>query len=194
MVIRFKLQSSERLLKYSGKTVSQMIFYMLAKYVPGDIKYIFTKFYRHISTNNEANHPWWNCCLSYFLNKKNYAPIEKGNEIVAFICLCIYILIFWKTACAIKHRTCRTSRFSWLACPGTSKDQQIKIISLLKYSGKTVSQMIFYMLAKYVPGDIKYIFTKFGQASQENLLVRQVLCTSRTSRAWQFHTPGEIAV
>jgi hypothetical protein len=23
------------------------IFYMLAKYVPGDIKYIFTKFYRH---------------------------------------------------------------------------------------------------------------------------------------------------
>ena len=28
---------------------------MLAKYVPGDIKYIFTKFYRHISTNNEAN-------------------------------------------------------------------------------------------------------------------------------------------
>ena len=31
------------------------IFYMLAKYVPGDIKYILTKFYRHISTNNEAN-------------------------------------------------------------------------------------------------------------------------------------------
>ena len=31
------------------------IFYMLAKYVPGDIKYIFTKIYRHISTNNEAN-------------------------------------------------------------------------------------------------------------------------------------------
>ena len=31
------------------------IFYMLAKYVPGDIKYIITKFYRHISTNNEAN-------------------------------------------------------------------------------------------------------------------------------------------
>ena len=31
------------------------IFYMLAKYVPGDIKYIFTKFYRHIATNNEAN-------------------------------------------------------------------------------------------------------------------------------------------
>ena len=28
---------------------------MLAKYVPGDIKYIFTKFYPHISTNNEAN-------------------------------------------------------------------------------------------------------------------------------------------
>ena len=35
-----------------------VIFYMLAKYVPGDIKYIFTKFYRHISTNNKANHKW----------------------------------------------------------------------------------------------------------------------------------------
>jgi hypothetical protein len=33
------------------------------------------------------------------------------------------------------------------------------------------------------------IFTCPGQDSQENLLVRQVLCTSRTSRAWQFHTP-----
>jgi hypothetical protein len=32
-----------------------VIFYMLVKYVPDDIKYIFTKFYRHISTNNEAN-------------------------------------------------------------------------------------------------------------------------------------------
>jgi hypothetical protein len=32
-----------------------VIFYMLAKYVPGEIKYIFTKFYRHISTNNEVN-------------------------------------------------------------------------------------------------------------------------------------------
>ena len=31
------------------------IFYMLAKYVPGDIKYIFKKFYRHLSTNNEGN-------------------------------------------------------------------------------------------------------------------------------------------
>jgi hypothetical protein len=29
--------------------------FLLAKYVPGDIKYIFTKFYRHVSTNNEAN-------------------------------------------------------------------------------------------------------------------------------------------
>jgi hypothetical protein len=28
---------------------------MLDKYVLGDIKYIFTKFYRHFSTNNEAN-------------------------------------------------------------------------------------------------------------------------------------------
>jgi hypothetical protein len=28
---------------------------MLAKYVPGDIKYIFTKFYQHISIDNEAN-------------------------------------------------------------------------------------------------------------------------------------------
>jgi hypothetical protein len=32
-----------------------VIFYMLVKYVPGDIKYIFTKFYQHISTNKEVN-------------------------------------------------------------------------------------------------------------------------------------------
>jgi hypothetical protein len=32
-----------------------MELYMLAIYVPGDIKYIFTKCYRHISTNIEAN-------------------------------------------------------------------------------------------------------------------------------------------
>jgi hypothetical protein len=44
-----------------------MIFYMLAKYVPGDIKYlwIFTKFYRHISTNNEANRKFVETCCSY---------------------------------------------------------------------------------------------------------------------------------
>ena len=42
----------QKKIKLKGNFV---IFYMLAKYVPGDIKYIFTKFYRHISTNNEAN-------------------------------------------------------------------------------------------------------------------------------------------
>ena len=31
------------------------IFYMLAKYVPGDKIHIFTEFYQHISTNNKAN-------------------------------------------------------------------------------------------------------------------------------------------
>jgi hypothetical protein len=49
MVIRFKFKDT---IPLQGNFV---IFYMLAKYVPGDIKYIFTKFYRHISTNNEAN-------------------------------------------------------------------------------------------------------------------------------------------
>ena len=42
-------------MKFSPLKGNFAIFYMLAKYVPGDIKYIFTKFYRHISTNNEAN-------------------------------------------------------------------------------------------------------------------------------------------
>ena len=37
---------------------------MLAKYVPGDIKYIFTKFYRHISTNNEVNRKFVICQLA----------------------------------------------------------------------------------------------------------------------------------
>ena len=51
MLVRFfTLYSVNLLLK--GNFV---IFYMLAKYVPDDIKYIFTKFYRHMSTNNEAN-------------------------------------------------------------------------------------------------------------------------------------------
>ena len=41
--------------KYKPLKGNFAIFYMLAKYVPDDIKYIFIKFYRHISTNNEAN-------------------------------------------------------------------------------------------------------------------------------------------
>ena len=40
---------------------------MLAKYVPGDIKYIFTKFYRHISTNNEANHKFAILISNFFM-------------------------------------------------------------------------------------------------------------------------------
>ena len=52
--------NSEKIWKIGKKNViylkgSFTIFYMLDKYVLGDIKYIFTKFYRHFSTNNEAN-------------------------------------------------------------------------------------------------------------------------------------------
>ena len=43
---RWPLQTE--LQKLKGKL--RDFFYMLAKYVPGDTKYIFTKFYRHIST------------------------------------------------------------------------------------------------------------------------------------------------
>ena len=43
------------------------IFYMLAKYVPGDIKYIFTKIYRHISTNNEANRKFVILISNFFM-------------------------------------------------------------------------------------------------------------------------------
>ena len=43
------------------------IFYMLAKYVPDDIKYIFTKFYRHISTNNEANRKFVILISNFFM-------------------------------------------------------------------------------------------------------------------------------
>ena len=43
------------------------IFYILAKYVPGDIKYIFTKFYRHISTNNEANRKFVILISNFFM-------------------------------------------------------------------------------------------------------------------------------
>ena len=43
------------------------IFYMLAKYVPGDIKYTFIKFYRHISTNNEANRKFVTLISNFFM-------------------------------------------------------------------------------------------------------------------------------
>jgi hypothetical protein len=57
------------------------IFYILAKYVPGDIKYIFTKFYRHISTNNEANHKFVILILIFQrLLDLNYSPLSALNE------------------------------------------------------------------------------------------------------------------
>jgi hypothetical protein len=40
---------------------------MLAKYVPGDIKYIFTKFYGHISKNNEANRKFVILISNFFM-------------------------------------------------------------------------------------------------------------------------------
>ena len=50
------------------------IFYMLAKYVSGDIKYIFTKFYRHISTNNEANRKFVILISNLFMGCDVLAP------------------------------------------------------------------------------------------------------------------------
>ena len=51
-----KFRSWGKMPKYENHLKGNFaIFYMLAKYVPGDITNIFTKFYRHISTNNEAN-------------------------------------------------------------------------------------------------------------------------------------------
>ena len=41
----------------------------------------------------------------------------------------------WNCHARLVHRTCRTSRFSWLACRGTSKNNNF----LLKYSGKIIS-------------------------------------------------------
>jgi hypothetical protein len=49
-------------------------FYMLAKYVPGDIKYIFTKFYRHISTNNEANRKFVILISNFVMGRDVLAP------------------------------------------------------------------------------------------------------------------------
>jgi hypothetical protein len=62
---------------------------MLAKYVPGDIKYIFTKFYRNISTNNEANRKFviliLSCSLQYLIFQRlldlNYSPLSALNEV-----------------------------------------------------------------------------------------------------------------
>jgi hypothetical protein len=52
---------------------------MLAKYVPGDIKYIFTKFYRHISTNNEANRKFYLKSGSLMLNSLHLKRSEDCN-------------------------------------------------------------------------------------------------------------------
>jgi len=70
---------------------------MLAKYVPGYIKYRFTKFYRHISTNNEANRKfviftipikkillYGDRCLTGTCCFWNYSPIGK-NVCVIFV-------------------------------------------------------------------------------------------------------------
>ena len=52
---------------------------MLAKYVPGDIKYIFTKFYRHISTNNGANRKFVILISNLFMGCDN-----PNNPVVIF--------------------------------------------------------------------------------------------------------------
>jgi hypothetical protein len=56
---------------------------MLAKYVPGDIKYIFTKFYRHISTNNEANRKFV-ISISNFLIRSNTSYALSKLSIIFF--------------------------------------------------------------------------------------------------------------
>jgi hypothetical protein len=57
--------------------------YMLAKYVPGDIKYIFTKFYRHISTNNEANRKSQICNFNFYFFHGLCA--DRGRSIIQVI-------------------------------------------------------------------------------------------------------------
>ena len=52
---------------------------MLVKYVPVDIKYIFTKFYRHISTNNEANRKFNLKSGSLMLNSLHLKRSEDCN-------------------------------------------------------------------------------------------------------------------
>jgi hypothetical protein len=51
----------------------------------------------------------------------------------------------WNCHGRLVHRTCRTSRFSWLACLGTSKNNRA-INFLLKYSGKIIHQIILFFL------------------------------------------------
>ena len=53
--IQYFIQDSSLNHRDSVKGKLRDFFYMLAKYVPGNMKYIFTNFYRHSSTNNEAN-------------------------------------------------------------------------------------------------------------------------------------------
>ena len=59
-----------------------VIFYMLVKYVPGDIKYIFTKFYQHISTNKEVNRTFVILISIFFIGSWHFCTIMHcGIEI-----------------------------------------------------------------------------------------------------------------
>jgi hypothetical protein len=89
-----------------------VIFYMLAKYVPGDIKYIFTKFYTNCNSGKVWDDWFWKIIIDCRWNSNNRQIFDHN---------------WWS-----KESTPLKGNFA-----------------------------IFYMLAKYVPGDIKYIFTKF---------------------------------
>ena len=58
------------------------IFHMLAKYVPGDINYIFTKFYQHISTNNEANRKFVILISIFFIGSWRFCLIKSESLIL----------------------------------------------------------------------------------------------------------------
>ena len=59
---------------------------MLAKYVPRDIKYIFTNFYRHISTNNEANRKFVILISNFFMSCQAYGCLTRQGYGKSLFC------------------------------------------------------------------------------------------------------------
>jgi len=72
-------------------------------------------------------------CSRSIADRRNNFSTEEGHNLLQIYQDDHHISGVWNCHARLArlvHRTCRTSRFSWIACPGTSKDQQIKIISV----------------------------------------------------------------
>ena len=115
------------------------IFYMLAKYVPDDIKYIFTMFYRHISTNNEAKRKFIILISNFFMGLWRFSPI---------MALCDWNLKFWSLMLNSLHLK-------------RSEDCNLNLITIwkIKYWSEQLRTFLTNNYFKWTKCFISFIFT-----------------------------------